>query len=116
MKVLRITRNKSRPVVLRISIYIRNRICQLVEIIKSIKKARSRIEDAESQLKVPGSSNTDDRQALIQQAEDAFNTLIESADQSIFQGSIRFAENLTDYFRRWKAMEYVQLVGPLVVP
>ena len=73
---------------LRIKIYIRNRIDQLVEIIKSIKKARSRIEDAESQLKAPGPSNADDPQALIQQAEDAFNTLIESADQGIFKGSI----------------------------
>ena len=107
MKVIEIIKDKLGPVVLRINIYIRSQTDQLVEIIKSIKKARSRIEDAESQLKAPGSSNTDDRQALIQQAEVAFNTLIESAHQGIFKGSIRFAAHLTDYFRRWKAMEYV---------
>ena len=106
MKVIEIVKDKLGPVVLRINIYIRNQTDQLVKIINSIKKERSRIEDAESQLKAPGPSNTNDPQALIQQAEVAFNTLIEPADQGIFKGSI-LVEGLTDYFQRWKAMEYV---------
>ena len=110
MKVIEIVKDKLGPVVLRINIYIRNQTDQLVKVIKSIKKERSRIEDAESQLKAPGSSNMDDPQALIRQAEIAFNTLIESAQQDIFKGSNRFAKNLAEYFQRWKAREYA-LIG-----
>ena len=109
-KVIEIVKDKLRHVVLQIETYIRNRIYQLIG---NIQSARSRVEDAESQLedcKSPesaGRSDTDDPQALIEQAEIAFNTLLERAEQDVFKGSVRFADALADYFRRWKAMEYV---------
>ena len=109
-KVIEIVKDKLRHVVLQIETYIRNRIYQLIG---NIQSARSRVEDAESQLedcKSPesaGRSDTDDPQTLIEQAEIAFNTLLERAEQDVFKGSVRFADALADYFRRWKAMEYV---------
>ena len=114
MKAIEIVKDKLRPVVLRINIYIRNQIDQLVGIIKSIRRAKSRVEDTESQRKAPGRSNTDsdDPQALIQKAETAFNTLIESAQRDVFKGSISFAANFAEYFQRLKAMECV-LTGHL---
>ena len=105
MKVAKIVIDKLRPVVLQVKTYIRNRIYQLIRNIKSIRRARSRTVDAESQLEAPGSNKTDNPQALVHQAEVALNTLIETANQGIFKES-NLARDLTKYFRKWKTKEY----------